>query len=72
MASVSVTVLPEITGAVLLSVRVVCEPLGPFFTVKAELARLPAAPRSSLRVITSVVPLTVAEANVGAAVSWLT
>ena len=63
--------LPEITGAVPLRVRVVCEPLGPFFTVKALLARLAAAPSGSLRVITSDVPFTVADANVGAAVSWL-
>ena len=68
MASVSVTVLPEIEG-VLLSVCVV--PPLPFFTVKALFARDAAAPSSSLNVITSDVPFTVAETNVGAAVSWL-
>ena len=65
--SVRVTVLPEITGAV--ELIGVDEPF--FFTVKAELARFGASSSGSLRVITSVVPFTVAEANVGPVVSWL-
>ena len=69
VASVSVTVLPEIDGAVLLSVCVV--PPLPFFTVKALFASDAAAASSSLNVITSDVPFTVAETSDGATVSWL-
>ena len=67
LVSVRVTVLPEITGVV--ELIGVDEPF--FFTVKAELARFRASSSGSLRVITSVVPFTVAETNVGAVVSWL-
>ena len=69
VASVSVTVLPKIDGTVLLSVCVV--PPLPFFTVKALFASDAAAPSSSLNVITSDVPFTVASTNVGAALSSL-
>ena len=72
VASVSVTVLPEIEGAVLLRVSVVSAPPdGVFFTVKAPFASDAAAPSSSLNDITSDVPFTVASTNVGATVSWL-
>ena len=44
-------------------------PDGVFFTVNAELARADAAARASSKVITSVAPFTLAEANDGAVVS---
>ena len=69
MASVSVTVLPEMAGAVLLSAAVASVPPRVRSTVKAELASEAAAARSSEKVMTSDVPSTVAEANVGAVVS---
>ena len=68
VASVSVTVDPEMEG---LPLSVCVVPPLPFFTVKAPFAREAAAPRSSLKVITSDVPFTVAETNVGFVVSTL-
>ena len=68
VASVSVTVLPEIEG---LPLSVCVVPPLPFFTVKAPFASDAAAPSSSLNVITSDAPFTVASTNVGPALSWL-
>ena len=58
-------------GAPLSSVSVVCAAFRVLFTVKAALARLAAAPRSSLKVSARDLRSTVAESSVGAAVSWL-
>ena len=70
VASVSVTILPAIAGAVLPSVCVASEPpAGVFFTVNALFARLAAAARSSLKTSTRFVSAACADTRRGAAAS---
>ena len=66
---VRVTVAPLIDGEPLRPTACSLPPEAVFFTVKALFARLAAAARSSLKVMTSAVPLTVALWNVGGVVS---
>ena len=70
VARVRVTVLPLMTGAVVvLSVTVVSVPPAVFLTVKALLPREAAAARVSSKVMTREAPFAAADANEGAVAS---
>ena len=70
LARVSVTVAPERVGVPLKGASCAVPPEGVLRTVNALLARFAAAARVSVNVTTSAAPLTVAEANVGAVMSF--